>query len=107
MRVYSKKSPVMSMDCAHTICSECVAVTIHDHEMELERNVTITLCPVEKCEAQLSFRKDKPNFNLSLIEYCKTLNAFNDAKKQLLLKTKSNIYNNGVKICLLFIIGLN
>ena len=53
MRVYSKKSPVMSMDCAHTICSEFVAVTIHDHEMELGRNVTITSCPVDKCEAQL------------------------------------------------------
>ena len=88
MRMYSKKSPVMSMDCEHTICSECVAVTIHDHEMKLGRNVTITLCPVEKCEAQLSFRKDKPNFNWSLIEYWKTVNTFNDAKKAASFKSE-------------------
>ena len=81
MKVDSKRSPVMSMDCSHTICSECVAVYIHFHEMEVGRDVKITSCPVNKCDTQLSFSKDKPNFNLSLIEYWKKLKEIVGGKK--------------------------
>jgi len=81
MKVDSKRSPVMSMDCSHTICSECVAVNIHFHEMEVGRDVKVTSCPVDKCDAQLSFSKDKLNFNLSLIEYWEKLGEIVGGKK--------------------------
>ena len=78
----------MSIACAHTICSECVAMNIHFHEMEEGREVMITTCPMEECEAPLAFRKNKPNFNLSLIEYWKNVNAFSDAKKSASFKSE-------------------
>ena len=89
MKVDSKRSPVMSMDCSHTICSECVATYIHFHELEVGRDVMITSCPVDKYDAQLSFRKDKQNFNLSLIEYWEKLGEIVCGKKAASLKSDS------------------
>jgi len=89
MKVDSERSPVMSMNCSHTICSECVACYIHFYELEVGRDVMITSCPVDKCDAKLSFRKDKPNYNLALIEYWEKLGEIVGGKKAASLKSDS------------------
>ena len=70
MTDYSKKSPVMSMTCFHTICHGCIINSIDLQRIKLRRkNVNTTPCPMDDCKAPKAFRNDCVNWNLALMNF--------------------------------------
>ena len=70
MEIQNMRSPVMSMNCEHTICFSCVQHFVEKNKTRQKRNyITVCNCPIESCGAKRSFNCNTCNFNAVLIEF--------------------------------------
>ena len=69
MAISMSNSPVMSMNCCHTICSNCVILHTKYNAMKLKRKVTVCSCPIDGCQAKRSFGINNKNWNFALITF--------------------------------------
>ena len=64
------KSPIMSMNCEHTICCECVQHYVEKNKKKQNKNnINVCSCPIETCGAKRSFNRQSCNFNEQLISF--------------------------------------
>lgn len=64
----NSKSPVMSMNCEHTICYSCVQHHVEKNQKKLNRStINVCSCPIKSCGAKRSFNAQSCNYNAELI----------------------------------------
>ena len=62
------RSPVMSMNCEHTICYNCVQHFVEKNRKKQKRNnIGVCSCPIDTCGAKRSFNEKSCNYNEQLI----------------------------------------
>ena len=73
------KSPVMSMNCQHTICYSCVQHYVQKNQKKLNRsNINVCSCPIKSCGAKRSFNTQSCNFNEELILFYESMERENN-----------------------------
>ena len=66
----NSKSPVMSMNCEHTICYSCVQHYVEKNQKRLSRStINVCSCPIKSCGAKRSFNAQSCNYNAELISF--------------------------------------
>ena len=72
---FHKYTPIMSMSCCHTICYNCVQLSVEINRKKLRRPlIKSTNCPIENCLSQHAYRYESENWNMSLMNYVQNIN---------------------------------